>query len=95
MARRYTDKDRQLATLARARIRMTEPDFSNEPCRKICRPRGRVRFTLVLEDHKLRDKMRLSLFELPWRGRFVSTDGQQLSAAKICGAINTTLCFQT
>jgi hypothetical protein len=74
---------------------MTEPDFSNETRRKIRRPRGRVRFTLVLEDHKLRDKMRLSLFELPWRGRFVSTDGQQLSAANICGAIKTALNLET
>jgi hypothetical protein len=71
---------------------MAEPDFSGELNRKIRMPRGKVRFTLTLEDHQIGDKMRLSLFCLPWRGRFVSTDGQQLSAAKICEAVNATIC---
>ena len=93
MPRHYTDRDRQLATEARARIRMSEPDFSNETRRKIRMPRGRVRFTLTLEDHEIGDKMRLSLFSLPWRGQFVSTDGQQLSGSKICAAIKTALNF--
>jgi hypothetical protein len=92
MPRRYTDKDRELAVAARARIRMSEPDFSNENRRKIRMPRGRVRFSLTLEDHQIGDKLRLGLFTLPWRGRFVSTDGYQLSAAKICTAVNAVLC---
>jgi hypothetical protein len=92
MSRHYTDKDRQLAVLMRARIRMAKPDFSNEINRRIRVPRSQVRFVLTLEDHQIGDKMRLSLFQLPWRGRFFSTDGQQLSAAKICAAVNATLC---
>jgi len=94
MSRHYTDRDRVLATKAREEKRMAEPDFSNDYRRKIKAPRGRVRFTLILEDHKIGDKMRLSLFELPWLGRFVSTDGQQLSTAKICVAIKTALKMQ-
>ena len=31
MPRHYTDRDRQLATESRARIRMAEPDYSREP----------------------------------------------------------------
>jgi hypothetical protein len=92
MPRRYTDRDRQLATHARARIRISAPDFSSASRRKVRMPRGRIRFTLTLEDHQIGDKMRLGLFALPWRGRFVSTDGQQLSAVKIISAVNTVLC---
>jgi hypothetical protein len=93
MKRVYSDRDRTLAVQAREKIRMAEPDFSGETRRKIRAPRGRVRFTLTLEDHQIGDKIRLGLFALPWRGRFVSTDGQQLSAAKICTMVNTTLNF--
>ena len=92
MARHYTDRDRGLAAKAREAKRVAEPDFSNESRRKIRMPRGRVRFTLTLEDHQIGDKMRLGLFALPWRGRFVTTDGQQLSAATILTAVNATLC---
>jgi hypothetical protein len=56
-------------------------------------PRGRVRFTLTLQDHQVGDKMRLSLFALPWRGQFISTNGQQLSTAKVCTAVRTALNF--
>jgi hypothetical protein len=94
MQRVYSDEDRRKAVLAREKIRMAEPDFSNESRRKIRMPRGRVRFTLTLEDHQIGDKLRLGLFALPWRGRFVSTDGQQLSASKILSAVNATLCHE-
>jgi len=74
---------------------MAGPDLSNEPRRKIRIPRGRVRFTLILEDHHIGDKMRLGLFSMPWRGRFISTDGQTLSTARICKAVKTALNFRT
>ena len=90
----WTKRHSQNAIAAKARKRMAEPDFSNETRRKIRMPRGRVRFTLTLEDHQIGDKLRLGLFALPWRGRFVSTDGQQLSAAKILSAVNATLCHE-
>lgn len=90
----WTLKHSANAVAAKARKRMAEPHFSDESRRKIRVPRGRIRFTLVLEDHRLKDKLRLGLFELPWTGRFISTDGQQLSAAKIFRAINTALCHE-
>jgi hypothetical protein len=91
---RWTKRHSVNAVAAKARKRMAEPDFSNEPRRKVRVPRGRIRFTLTLEDHQIGDKIRLGLFALPWRGRFVSTDGQQLSAAKIISAVNTVLCHE-
>ena len=58
-------------------------------------PRARasvkVRFVLTIEDTKIGDKLRLSLYELPWRGRFVSTDGKELSSAAISRAVQTIL----
>ena len=89
---KWTKKHSLNAVAAKARKRMAGPDFGNESRRKIRMPRGRVRFTLTLEDHLIGDKMRLGLFALPWRGRFISTDGQQLSAATILTAVNATLC---
>ena len=55
----WTLKHSQNAVAAKARKRMAEPDYSREPHRKVRMPRGRVRFTLTLEDHEIGDKMRL------------------------------------
>ena len=54
-------------------------------------PRSKVRFTLTIEDARIGDRLRLSLYELPWRGRFVSTDGKKCSTATICRMLKEVL----
>ena len=49
----WTLKHSQNAVAAKARKRIAGPDFSNESRRKIRMPRGRVRFTLTIEDHQI------------------------------------------
>lgn len=53
--------------------------------------RASPRFWLSIRDRKIGDSLTLSLTPLPWRGRFISTDGQELSTAQICRALAATL----
>jgi len=82
---RWTKRHSRNAVLAKARLRVeqAESEPATEPRRKVSIPRSKVRFTLTFEDHRIGDKLRLSLCELPWRGRFVSMQGEMLSTAQI------------
>lgn len=79
-----------VAKKARLRIERAEAVPKIER-RKIRVPRSRARFTITVQDHQIGDGMRLSLRELPWRGRFISTEGQELSTKQVCGAIREVL----
>ena len=91
MQRAYNDYDRKKAVAVRERKRMVELDFSDEPPRKVRIPRGKVRFRLTIRDEKIGDSLTLSLRELPWRGRFVTSAGKLLSTHQIQTAIGAIL----
>lgn len=90
MQRHYNDYDRKKAVAAKERKRVAEPQFE-EPHRKVRVPRTKARFRIQIQDFKLGDSLTLSLKQLPWRGRFISGDGQQFSTAKVCRTISTAL----
>jgi hypothetical protein len=93
MSTYWTKKRSANAVAAKERIKQERiAAIVNTPRpRKIKMPRSKARFRLRLDDFKIGDTLNLSLTELPWRGRFVSADGQALSAAQICRAISTAL----
>ena len=84
---RWTQKHSRNAVAARARRRMTPPDFSAEARRKIRLPRARARFQLQIRDLKIGDSLTLSLAPLPWRGRFATINHQLLSTHQLTSAL--------
>lgn len=69
-------------------------DLTDEPIRNIRIRKLAPRFWISIRDRKIGDSLTLSLNETPWRGRFLSSDGQELSAAKICRALKVILCHE-
>lgn len=90
---RWTKAHSQNAVTAKERLRIARAlaPLKEERSNRVRVPTARVRFTLTIEDAKIGDKLRLSLYELPWRGRFASTDGKELSSAAISRAVQTIL----
>jgi hypothetical protein len=81
-----TTKHSRNAVAAKARNRMA-PSLRAERRRRVRIPRWRKRFTVQVRDHKIGDSLTLSLAELPWRGRFITSDHTQLHTRQICSAI--------
>lgn len=87
----WTKRHSANAVAAKARKRMAEPVFTNEPRRKIRMPRSLARFRITIRDEKIGDSLTLSLTQLPWPGRFLDSDRNELSTAKVCRMVRETL----
>ena len=89
----WTQKHSENAVAAKARLRIehaqAEPKI--ELHRKVRSSRVRARFRLQFRDELIGDSLTLSLYELPWKGRFVGANRQELSAAQICRALKAIL----
>jgi hypothetical protein len=84
---KWTKAHSRNAVAAKARKRMADLVIESESGALFRPPRSHARFRLQIRDLKIGDSLTLSLTELPWRGRFFTSDGQELSTAGICRAI--------
>jgi hypothetical protein len=88
---KWTKAHSRNAVAAKAHKRMAEPVFDEAPARKFRLPRARARFRITIRDEQIGDSLTLSLTPMPWRGRFLSSDRQELSTYKICRAMREIL----
>jgi hypothetical protein len=80
---KWTVKHSRNAVAAKARKRMTEPDFKAEvQHRERCR-RAKAKWRLQIRDLEHGDSLTLLLYRLPWPARFAGSDGAEYSAAKL------------
>lgn len=90
---RWTKRHSQNAVAAKARKRMDRATAPTEtgPRRKVAMPRSNARFQLTIRDWQIGDSITLSLTPLPWRGRFVDSEHNELNTAQICRMLQETL----
>jgi len=78
---KWTVNHSRNAVAAKARKRMTEPDFKIEvQHRERCR-RAKAKWRLQIRDLEHGDSLTLLLYQLPWPARYAGSDGRQHSAA--------------
>lgn len=88
---KWTREHSRRSVAAKARKRMTEPDFKDEvQHRERCR-RAKAKWRLQIRDLEHGDSLTLLLYQLPWPARFVGSDGAEYLASKIGRSLATML----
>jgi hypothetical protein len=83
-----------VAAKARRRLARSEATPTDANRRKLRRPRSRARFRISIRDLLVGDSLTLTLTELPWPGRFVTAEGEAISAAQLCRMFQHALNFR-
>lgn len=79
---KWTKQHIKNAVAARARKRMTTPDFSPDVRTKLRLRRAKAKFRIQIRDLEHGDSLTLLLYKLPWPARFIGSDRKEYSAAK-------------